>query len=156
MHATSKLLQPKSTTQFIPETPAARPPVLLESARTEVDAWARHAAAANGFGDGAEAATTTWPLPERSTKDSLQRLWSYAVALYRRWEAYRLWRAEGAALARLDAATLRDLGIYRSEIGSVAAKVMGTSELTRMRVVRRNSEVHEGTRLRINRVDAFL
>jgi hypothetical protein len=39
-------------------------------------------------------------------------------------------------LEQLDVRTLRDLGVDRSEISSVAAELAGDAEVTRMQVVR--------------------
>ena len=41
--------------------------------------------------------------------------------------------ATDAALAQVDDRTLRDLGLDRSEIGSIAAEVEGRAERTRIR-----------------------
>ena len=49
-----------------------------------------------------------------------------------RWQQYRQARDIRRALAELDDRTLHDLGLYRGEIGSVAAELSGTAERTRM------------------------
>jgi uncharacterized protein YjiS (DUF1127 family) len=66
------------------------------------------------------------------------------AALRRRWHAastawchWRQIRATRLALANLDAATLRDIGIARSEIHSLAAEVHGGVEATRSRLLPR-------------------
>jgi uncharacterized protein YjiS (DUF1127 family) len=46
-------------------------------------------------------------------------------------------RGTTEALAGLDARTLRDLGLDRAEIFSVAAEAAGNAELTRLRIVAR-------------------
>jgi uncharacterized protein YjiS (DUF1127 family) len=50
-------------------------------------------------------------------------------------EAARRRAARRRALARLDAATLRDLGLARCEIDSVLAEAEGQAEATRTRVL---------------------
>ena len=55
-------------------------------------------------------------------------------ALRRRW---RPRAADDAALRGLDAATLRDLGLSRSELESVACEAEGAVEPTRRRIARR-------------------
>lgn len=49
-----------------------------------------------------------------------------------RWQQYRQAREIRRTLGELDDRTLRDLGLYRGEIGSVAAEHTGTAERTRM------------------------
>src|SRR5262245_5253665 len=49
-----------------------------------------------------------------------------------RWQQYRQAREIRLALAELDDRTLHDLGLYRGEIGSVAAEMTGTAERTRV------------------------
>lgn len=49
-----------------------------------------------------------------------------------RWQQYRQAREIRRALAELDDRTLRDLGLYRGEIASVAAELTGSAERTRM------------------------
>jgi len=56
------------------------------------------------------------------------------TALRRRW---RPRAADDAALRGLDAATLRDLGLSRSELESVACEAEGAVEPTRRRIARR-------------------
>jgi uncharacterized protein YjiS (DUF1127 family) len=46
-------------------------------------------------------------------------------------------RGTAEALAGLDARTLRDLGLDRAEIFSVAAEAAGNAELTRLRILTR-------------------
>ncbi len=53
-----------------------------------------------------------------------------ALARYRQ---YRQERDTYDALRQLDDRTLRDLGLHRSEISSVAAEFMGEAEYTRVR-----------------------
>src|SRR5215510_2278577 len=110
MHPTSQLLEPKGTARFIPDTAASMPAAPTARTRAQIEAWAKQAAAANGFGDAGEVATSTLPAPEpaRPHGSAWQNaLWA-VTELFGRWMAYRQRRAEHEALARLDAATLRD------------------------------------------------
>jgi len=54
------------------------------------------------------------------------------VEMLARWQRYRQARQIRLALGELDDRTLRDLGLYRGEIGSVAAEMSGNAERTRM------------------------
>ena len=65
--------------------------------------------------------------------------WYRLCALWRRWQA---WHAQGSrrrrelrALRELSDATLRDLGLERSEIGSIQAEIDGRAAATRVRVL---------------------
>jgi len=49
-----------------------------------------------------------------------------------RWQQYRQAREITRALGELDDRTLHDLGLYRGEIGSVAAEMTGSAERSRM------------------------
>ena len=71
------------------------------------------------------------PRPQRSSLPVvvLKRL----VRAWRRWKAARATRLE---LSTLDARMLRDLGIDRSEVGSVAAEIAGLAERTRALAMR--------------------
>jgi uncharacterized protein YjiS (DUF1127 family) len=71
-------------------------------------------------------APTPAAVPQR-----LRMLFDRLLAPWRR--ALRI-RAQRAALERLDAATLRDLGLHRSEIGSLQAEMEGDHFATRRRV----------------------
>jgi uncharacterized protein YjiS (DUF1127 family) len=157
MHPTAKLLDPKSATHFIPEGAAPTPAVPTARTRAQIDAWAKHADASNGFGDAAVVVIPTviepTPTPRLSVWQSVRRS---VAAFIERWIAYRRMRAEHAALARLDAATLRDLGISHSEIGSCIAEFNGSSQVTRRRIFPRNREIFEGSRLRIRNIDPYL
>jgi uncharacterized protein YjiS (DUF1127 family) len=55
---------------------------------------------------------------------------------FARWEQRRRAADTCRALEQLDARTLRDLGIHRSEISSLAAEVACNAEATRIRAVR--------------------
>lgn len=85
----------------------------------------------------------------------LQRLQRACITMIRTWQTNRRMRAECATLAQLDAATMRDLGIQYSEIGSYVAEAHGVSEVTRRRVVRRNHEVTDASRARFLPIDYF-
>jgi uncharacterized protein YjiS (DUF1127 family) len=158
MHPTAKLLDPKSTPHFIPEGAAPAPVVPTARTRAQIDAWAKQADASNGFGDAGVVVTPTVsePAPTPPQRGAWQRVRGAVAEFIERWIAYRRMRAEHAALARLDAATLRDLGIGHSEIGSCVAEFNGSSQVTRRRIFPRNREIFESSRLRIKNVDPFL
>jgi uncharacterized protein YjiS (DUF1127 family) len=115
-----------------------------------IDAWARHAAAANGFGyAGISEPQVRTPVSYelwRETRVQRSRAIGEAVAaivwviVWLTGSFWRSWqrRLEAAAtyegLGALDDHTLRDLGIDRSELGSVAAEVEGRAARTRLRV----------------------
>jgi uncharacterized protein YjiS (DUF1127 family) len=110
----------------------------------ELDAWARRAATANGFGD-ARADAHRLTLEARSARDaSLAAIVTTLVAavasavrrLHASWSMARSARATYLALRELDARTLHDLGLDRSEMRSVAAEIAGESERTRIQALR--------------------
>ena len=137
------------TTQLSPSTlrrtprgaPAANDDSCVESpASAAIEAWARHASAANGFAD------ATWHSSESSTAlastglqrrartaraeaiaeliaASLASAWAAMDRAYARYCTYRMARETYRALRLLDDRTLRDLGYDRSEIESVAMEV---------------------------------
>jgi uncharacterized protein YjiS (DUF1127 family) len=63
------------------------------------------------------------------------------AAAFQDWRDRQRERAIRTSLARLDAPTLRDLGVHRSELSSIDAEWQGRVELTRRRIVGRNVEV---------------
>lgn len=116
--------------------------------RREVAAYARHALAANGFGDAvidlgrAQApfrarprrAARRWPPIVEAILTGVRSLFRPVVAWWRRRQQAS---ATSLALQALDARALRDLGFDRSEISSVAAEIAGDAARTRARTVRR-------------------
>jgi uncharacterized protein YjiS (DUF1127 family) len=124
--------------------------------KDDVEPWAEHALAANGFGDVASNDTAS---PVRATSYTLHQaalahrsftlgeiiveairavgaivgaIASRALARYR--QRQQAW-ATYDALRQLDDRTLRDLGFDRSELRSVAAEVTGEAERTRVRAI---------------------
>ena len=107
-----------------------------DRAGDDLEAWARHTFGANGFGD---APIAPWTAPSIPTALDLHRkaramrpqaiahfLAALAALLRRvraRYRAYRVARETYAALRSLDDRGLRDLGLDRSEIASVATEV---------------------------------
>jgi len=95
--------------------PAAAP-------RTELDALAMRAAAANGFGAGDVAAA-----PQSAPRGMVQRVADRAHALLEQWRAARRARAERLELAQVDSATLRDLGLEAADPQRLYAALAGTA-----------------------------
>ena len=118
----------------------------------DAEPWARHALAANGFGD---VATTNMASSARPTSYEMHRaarahrsftlgtiivaVIQAAGAIARRAHARHRQRRQAwdlyDALQQLDNHTLRDLGFDRSEIRLVAAEVTGEAEYTRVRAL---------------------
>ncbi len=116
----------------------------------ELEAWARRAQDANGFGS---AATDTTHLPHsRDARQSLPRTdrtyglaeifvtlgTALAAAARRglsRWRRQRDQRATVHVLRGLDARTLRDIGLTETETSSTAADLAGAAEAGRSRVL---------------------
>ena len=131
-----------------------------EDPAISAEAWARHALAANGFGDGAavgDGAITDAP----SARPTSYELYHYArayrsftlgeiivavmqavAAIARQalacYAQHQRARSMYDALRQLDDHTLRDLGFDRSEIRSVVAELAGKAECTRMRTTSRS------------------
>jgi uncharacterized protein YjiS (DUF1127 family) len=118
----------------------------------DIQAWARHADAANGFGDVAsiDAAFSAWPssyaLYEEARSHRAVLLGDLIAAgmlavgaivrrTYARYQQRREARATYEALRELDDRMLRDLGFARDELISVAAEVTGEVERTRVRAL---------------------
>jgi uncharacterized protein YjiS (DUF1127 family) len=121
----------------------------------ELDAWARHAAAAGGFGEGdltpvrvgspvTVAPSDSAPAGGRGSRASLwmivraigTAIGDHARAIALRWRAYREMRRTCLALGGLDERTLRDIGVSDGEIGSIAAELAGRAERTRIQALR--------------------
>jgi uncharacterized protein YjiS (DUF1127 family) len=119
----------------------------------ELDGWARRAASANGFGDG-RADPQVMPqgpdadrltIAARSARSAslaailatlIAAIASAAQRLHTSWSMARSARATYRALRQLDARTLHDLGLDRSEMRSVAAEIAGEADRTRVQALR--------------------
>ncbi len=116
-----------------------------------LDAWARRAAATNGFGDAPTAGTaasrfSSYELALRAREAAHAGLGEILAALAQAlasqlrlitaaWQRARDARATRLALEGLDARTLRDIGFDRSESPSIAAELAGGARLTRIRTL---------------------
>ena len=116
-----------------------------------IDAWARRAALASGFGD----APVTGTSVERFSSHELalaaraaahagigeilaalaQGFASQMRSVIASWKRARDARATRRALEQLDSRTLRDIGFERSEVASVAAELTGGAPVTRIRTL---------------------
>ena len=113
----------------------------------DVEPWARHASAANGFGDVAAAARSASYeryLAARGLRAfvvgeliaaAIRAVRAIARQAYARYQQRRVARTTYQALDELDDHALRDLGFARSELASVAAEAAGEAESTRLRVL---------------------
>ena len=123
----------------------------------EIEAWAMRAAAANGFGGdpaflpkpterpaaAAAAAFIDLSDPLASAVVRARRYARRAIALLRLARRRSRHREQLRQLQQLDPATLRDLGLSSSEIGSLLAEATGRAAATRRQFVE-----HERFRLR--------
>jgi uncharacterized protein YjiS (DUF1127 family) len=129
-----------------------------DPAVSDAEAWARHALAANGFGDGAgvgDGAITDAPSARPTSYELyhaarahcsftlgeiivalMQALAVFARQALARHRQRRRARSTYDALRQLDDRTLRDLGFERSEIRSVVAEMIEEVEYTRVRALR--------------------
>jgi len=126
-----------------------------DPAISDAEAWARHALAANGFGDGAgvgdaaipdaaSARPANYELYHAARAHRSLTLGEIIVALVQalaaiarqalaRYAQRQRAKSTYDALRQLGDRTLRDLGFHRSEIRSVAAELTGETECTRVR-----------------------
>ena len=74
--------------------------------------------------------------PPAATASPWQALRDLVRGLARRWELQRDYARARFEFQRVDAATLRDVGMTRSEFGSFWAESRGLTEPTRVRVLR--------------------
>ena len=119
--------------------------------RDEIEAWAWHASAANGFGDPRLTDTPypTWPSTYEVYREArveraaalrrmiaavVETVRAAAIRAYERYRQYRATRITCDELSALDDRALRDLGMSRDEIQSFAAETAGLAEQTRVRV----------------------
>jgi uncharacterized protein YjiS (DUF1127 family) len=166
MHGTNEVKKPvapaddASTFRTVFETPLVN--TRRESARNDeavddtpnaaaqLDAWARHAYHANGFGDAVLAqpagdsrpssyalyhdarAYRSYALGE-IVAEALVALVDYVRRAVERARQRREARATYDVLRELDDRSLRDLGLDRSELASLSAELAGETERTRIR-----------------------
>ena len=105
----------------------------------DVETWARHALAANGFGGvtlavGAVIAVNA-AFFNKVIAAATQAIRGYARKAQLRRRQRQQAKAIGDALYELDDHLLRDLGFSRSEITSIAAEATGEAERTRVRTL---------------------
>jgi uncharacterized protein YjiS (DUF1127 family) len=134
---------------FLRHEPASNDdaPVDPPSSREQIETWMRHTVAANGFGGSPETVLMTkpesWALHRAARAYRAYAIGEIIAALlvgavdfvrevHARWLKRSRSRAIHAAFGELDDHALRDLGLHRSEIGSLAAEVTGGAERTRM------------------------
>ena len=132
------------TSAYRSKTEREQPPISTH----DIDAWARHALAASGLGDTAAAELpTSYELVQRAHRCRALMLGALAAAavqgaaaiarrVYARLRQRRKARATYDSLQQLGDRELRDLGLDRSELASIAAEVTGEAESTRVRAWR--------------------
>lgn len=141
-----------------PRLNASKPAVNDEdfSGAAELEAWARRACAANGFGDanvaapaaaaGAGAGAGAIEVHADALKFRSASFWAICFAIgeaigtalertVTRWREQRDLRRTYRALGNLDARTLKDIGFGKHEAGSIAAELAGRAERTRMQAL---------------------
>ena len=142
------LLQPLAASPAPDSPPRVHP---------EIEAWAIRAAASNGFGGDLQpmphgqasraaspnAESVDLSDPMASAVVQARRYARRAVAMFRLFRRRARHAAELRQLQSLDSGTLRDLGLTRSEIGSVYAESVGRVAATRRPIVE-----HEWFRIR--------
>ena len=123
--------------------------------RITLDAYSLRSFGANGFGDAAIGRTEPHSLLDsielyhqareqrsywlrRIIGAALQATADRLRQMLANWTRRQHARATYSALRGLDAHILRDLGLHRSELMSVAAEVAGSAESTRVRLVLAN------------------
>lgn len=113
--------------------------------RATIDGYARHAAAANGFGDAGlafvgMASVRRRAIPHRRqplgrvVRRAFRALVDHVATMVADWRRARLASATDAALQSLDDRALHDIGLDRSEISSLAASAGRDGDPTRMRM----------------------
>ena len=80
--------------------------------------------------------TLSPPVRLRTLSSPLQRLRDWALTQWRGWQRARRLAQDEASFRALDGATLRDLSISASEVGSFWAESEGMEAVTRQRVLR--------------------
>ena len=124
-----------------------------QSTTVELAAWAQRASMANGFGETglcdatvpfavshvhSQPARASWSASLREILAAMiNALWDNARGWTAQWKQYQLQRATYDALGELDARTLHDIGLTRSELRSVAVELTGEAEPTRAHVLMR-------------------
>lgn len=121
-----------------------------------LEAWARHAAVANGFGESPlpTGAVTAPPAASLATNrgDRSASFGAIVAAVgsaiaaaarraWQRWREQRDLRRTVVALAELDERTLKDIGVSGQEIGSLAAELAGRAERSRRQAIRALNEL---------------
>ena len=120
--------------------------------KDKIEAWLRHALAADGIGTAATIDTTSCTRPSsyvlyhaarahrgfilgQHIVAAIKAACAIARRAYVRYRQHQKTKATRDVLGQLDNRTLRDLGFDRSEIGSIAAELTGEAEYTRVRAL---------------------